>query len=442
MKSSTRQRVLISGLGDFIGHEVHVNAFVERVRDQKTVQFVILRDHSGLVQATIEKSAANEVKNRVIAGLARESIISVTGHVSKEPRVRLRGLELLIKGIDVVSAAPNVLPLDLTGRSTSSVEHRLDWRFLDLRNPRNYLIFKVQTTLEDAMREYWLSNGFVQLYSPKLMGTASESGSEVFDLDYFDRKAYLAQSPQFYKQMAMAAGFDRVFEIGPAFRAEPSFTARHNTEFVSVDMEMSWIRSHEDIMAFEETWLQHVVERVAERHGTEISDYWGVEVVAPAVPFPRISMSDARALAQSAGLPLPPGELGRSGEQLVAEHMRKVSGHEFLFISEYPVSVRPFYHMRYEDDPNCTKSYDLLWNGLEITTGAQREHRYDILVAQSVEKGLSPESIGDYLNFFKFGCPPHGGFGFGLARLTMTLLGIQNIRDVVFVARDPSRLRP
>ena len=346
MESSTRQRVLISGLDDFVSHEVHLNAFVDRIRDQKTVQFVILRDHSGLVQATIEKSAANEAKNRAISGLTRESIVNVTGRVVKEPRVRLRGLELLITGIDVVSAAPEVLPLDLTSRTTSSIEHRLDWRFLDLRSPRNYLIFEVQTTLEEAMREYWLSNGFVQIYSPKLMGTASESGSEVFELEYFDRKAYLAQSPQFYKQMAMAAGFDRVFEIGPAFRAEPSFTARHNTEFVSVDMEMSWIDSHEDVMAFEEAWLIHVLERVADRHGTEISDSFGVEVRVPTVPFPRISMSDARALAESAGVSLPPGELGRAGEQLVAEHVRKESGHEFLFISEYPVSVWPFYHMR------------------------------------------------------------------------------------------------
>lgn len=442
MGSSTLQRILISRLDDFVGHEVHLNTFVDRIRDQKTVQFVILRDHSGLVQAAIEKSRANEAKNRIISALTRESIVSVTGRVVEEPRVRLRGLELLITGIEVVSPAPEVLPLDLTSRTTSSIERRLDWRFLDLRSPRNYLVFRVQTTLEEAMREYWLSNGFVQIYSPKLMGTASESGSDVFELDYFDRKAYLAQSPQFYKQMAMAAGFDRVFEIGPAFRAEPSFTARHNTEFVSVDMEMSWIRSHEDIMAFEETWLQHVLERVAERHGTEIAHTFGVEVGVPTLPFPRISMSDARALAESRGISLPDDELGRAGEQMVAEHMRRVSGHEFLFISEYPVSVRPFYHMRCEDDPTSTRSYDLLWNGLEITTGAQREHRYDILVAQSVEKGLSLESIGDYLNFFKFGCPPHGGFGFGLARLTMTLLGIQNIRDVALVARDPGRLRP
>ncbi len=442
MELRTRQRVLISALGDFVGHEVRLNAFVDRIRDQKTVQFVILRDHSGLVQATMGKNTANEAKNRVISGLTRESIVSMTGRVAKEPRVRLRGLELLITDIDVVAPAPEVLPLDLTDRTASSIEHRLNWRFLDLRNPRNYLIYKVQTTLEEAMREYWQGNGFVQIYSPKLMGTASESGSDVFELDYFDRKAYLAQSPQFYKQMAMAAGFDRVFEIGPAFRAEPSFTARHNTEFVSVDMEMSWIESHEDIMAFEETWLQHVLGRVAERHGTEISDSYGVEVRIPTVPFPRISMTDARAIAESAGVPLPPGELGRAGEQVVAEHVRKAYGHEFLFISEYPVDVRPFYHMRCKDDPTSTKSYDLLWNGLEITTGAQREHRYDVLVAQSLEKGLSPDSIEDYLGFFKFGCPPHGGFGFGLDRLTMTLLSLQNIRDVAFVARDPGRLRP
>ena len=442
MKSLTQPRVLISDIERFVDHEIQLRAFVDRTRDQKSMQFVVLRDHSGYVQATIQKSAANEEKNRLISGLTRESLVTVSGTLVREPRVRLRGLELVITDIDVLATAPETMPLDLTGKTTSSIDHRMNWRFLDLRNPRNYMIFKVQTTLEEAMREYWLNSGFVQIYSPKLMGTASESGSEVFQLDYFDQKAYLAQSPQFYKQMAMAAGFDRVFEIGPVFRAEQSFTARHSTEFVSVDMEMSWITSHQDIMTFEETWLRFVLERVAERHGTEISDSFGVEVKVPEVPFPQISMHEARAIAESAGVLLPPWELGRAGEQIVAKHIKDETGHEFLFIHEYPVDVRPFYHMRCEDDPTVTKSYDLFWNGLEITTGAQREHRYDILAQQSAEKGLSPDTIEDYLTFFKFGCPPHGGFGFGLARLTMTLLRVENIREVTFVARDPARLQP
>ncbi len=195
-------------------------------------------------------------------------------------------------------------------------------------------------------------------------------------------------------------------------------------------------------MAFEEAWPQYVLERVKERHGTEIADSYNVEVRVPTVPFPRIAMTDARAMAAAAGASLPPDELGRTGEQRVAEHVRQESGHEFLFMSEYPVTVRPFYHMRCEHDSTLTKRYDLLWKGLEITTGAQREHRYDILGAQAVEKGLCPDSIQDCLDFFKFGGPPHGGLGWGLARLAMTLLDIQNIRDVAFVAQDPGRLRP
>jgi aspartyl-tRNA synthetase len=278
------------------------------------------------------------------------------------------------------------------------------------------------------------------------MGSPSEGGAELFTLEYFGQTASLAQSPQFYKQMAMAAGMERVFEIGPAFRADPSFTPRHSTEFTSVDMEMSWIESHHDIMDFEEAWLCHVLNTVKEKHGTEITETFGVEVVVPGRPFPRATMAEAQQILREQGY-LPPadtkqGDIDPQGERLLCEYARKEFGHEFFFVTDYPVDVRPFYHMRKDDNPTETKSFDLLWKWMEITTGAQREHRYDVLVKQALEKGVSLESIQFYLDFFKYGCPPHGGFGFGLARLLAAMLNQKSIRDVVFLHRGPNRLIP
>jgi aspartyl-tRNA synthetase len=297
-----------------------------------------------------------------------------------------------------------------------------------------------------AMREFWISHGFVEIHTPKIMGSPSEGGAELFTLEYFGQTASLAQSPQFYKQMAMAAGLDRVFEIGPAFRADPSFTPRHSTEFTSVDMEMSWIESHHDVMEFEEAWLVHVLKTVRDRHGKEIAETFGIQVVVPDLPFPKVTMDEAQRILQDKGY-LPPadtkkGDIDPQGERLLCEYAKEKFGHEFIFITDYPIEVRPFYHMRREDEPQLTKSFDLLWKWMEITTGAQREHRYDVLVKQATEKGVGLESIQFYLDFFKYGCPPHGGFGFGLARLLAAMLNQKSIRDVVFLHRGPNRLIP
>jgi len=296
------------------------------------------------------------------------------------------------------------------------------------------------------MRDFWLSKGFIEIHTPKLMGSPSEGGAELFTLDYFGRTASLAQSPQFYKQMAMAAGMDQVFEIGPVFRADPSFTPRHATEFTGVDMEMSWIESHFDIMEFEESWLQYVLKTLREKHGKEIKESFGVEVREPALPFPKITMQEAQEILGNLGhIPsdeTKKGDIDPQGERLLGKYAQEKYGHEFIFITDYPQDIRPFYHMRHSDKPELTKSFDLLWKWMEITTGAQREHRYDVLVEQAKEKEVNPETIQFYLDFFRFGCPPHGGFGFGLARLLAVMLNRKSIRDVVFLHRGPNRLIP
>ncbi len=398
------------------------------------------------IQIVVERSEANAGLNELIAGLTRESAVEVTGLVVSNPNVKLGQLELQLQALSVEFASDATLPIDLFGQTETDVDKRLDWRFLDLRQPENQLIFRIQTTVEMAMREFWISNGFVEIHTPKIMGSPSEGGAELFTLEYFGQTASLAQSPQFYKQMAMAAGLDRVFEIGPAFRADPSFTPRHSTEFTSVDMEMSWIESHHDIMEFEEAWLCYVLEKVREKHGEEIAETFGVEVVIPSRPFPRVTMEAAQEILKDKGY-IPPadtkkGDIDPQGERLLCEYAREKFGHEFIFITDYPIEVRPFYHMRKDDNPKETKSFDLLWKWMEITTGAQREHRYDVLVKQATEKGVSLESIQFYLDFFKYGCPPHGGFGFGLARLLAAMLNQKSIREVVFLHRGPNRLIP
>jgi aspartyl-tRNA synthetase len=433
-------RTLIADLSEHIDERVEVRGWVQAIRDQKRIQFVILRDRSGLAQAALPKSDPPSELNEVISAVTSESAVTVVGTVVADERVKLGGLELRIEALRVESLAEPELPVT----AESALDKRIDWRYLDLRRPDRRLIFEVQTSAEAAMREYWRRDGFIEIHTPKFMGSASESGAELFRVDYFDGDAFLAQSPQFYKQMAMAAGFERICEIGPVFRANPSFTSRHDTEFTSVDVEIAWIDSHEDVMAFEEAWVTHVMAYVAERHGEEIEATFGTKVVVPTLPFPRITLADAKLELQQAGHDVPPAghDLDPASERALSALIAERHGHEFAFVTDYPTTVRPFYHMRHEDDPTLTKSFDLLWRGIEITTGAQREHRHDRLLAQAADKGVDVGPIDYYLNFFRYGAPPHGGFGFGLTRLLMRLLGQENVREVTFLYRGPHRLEP
>ena len=430
-------RILAADLHSHVGDTVSIAGWAQTLRLQRAVQFVIVRDHTGAVQITHRRDGT--ALEESLEGLSVESAVRVTGRVVANPVVTLGGIELIPGEVTVESHAEAPLPID----ANTGPEGRLDWRFLDVRRkPAARLVFEVQTTVEQAMRAFAYAHGCTEMHTPKLMGTASESGAEVFEVGYFGRRAYLAQSPQFYKQAAIAAGVDRVFEVGPVFRAEPSFTARHATEFTGVDVELAWIDGVEDVMDFEERMLAHVLAGVAAAHGPAIKEHFGVDVLVPSVPFPRITMAEALRIAGAGGGDSSRHDLDPAGERAVAAWIRERTGHEFAFVTEYPAAVRPFYHLRPAGQPQLTASFDLLWRGLEITTGAQREHRHDVLVAQAAEKGLSPEPMRDYLNNFRYGCPPHGGFGLGLGRLLMTLLGLDSIRDAMFLFRGPNRLTP
>ena len=436
----------IATLGSMPSSEQEIAGFVITVRVLKRMIFVVVGDRSGRVQVTIERSPPPTEPRPLEAtalGLTSGSAVRVSGVVTINPSVKTGGgIELIATALTVESAAEPGLPID----EHSAPDLQIDWRFLSLRRPEQRLVFEVQTTVEQAMREVWSTDGYLELHSPKLMHSASESGAETFAMRYFELgTAYLAQSPQFYKQMAVAAGFERVFEIGPVFRAEPSLTPRHAAEFTSVDVEIAWIGSHEDVMAMEERWLQHILTRVREDHGAAIERLLGVEVKVPAVPFPRLTMREAHATLAELGHEIAettkPGDIDPAGERLLAHWALETRASEFLFVTEYPSSLRPFYHMRSGRDTTVTNSFDLMWKGIEITTGAQREHRHAVLTRQAEAAGLR-DSVSYYLDFFRYGCPPHGGFGLGLARLVMLMLDLPSIREATFLHRGPTRLTP
>ncbi|MDD5835972.1 MAG: aspartate--tRNA(Asn) ligase [bacterium] len=436
------EKVYVKDLNNYLEKEITFMGFVDTVRDKKWVMFVILRDSTGKIQMTIEKSEeANKELLEIMSNITVDSVIKVKGLLKENSAVKLGGMELIPSSIEVMSRA-EALPFDYNNLDGVNIDTRLDYRFLDLRNEKNMLVRQIESCLVGAMRAYLYQEDFTEIHTPKLIGAASESGSEVFEVKYFDRKAYLAQSPQFYKQMAMAAGMSKIFEVAPAFRAENSNTNRHATEFTSFDLEFSYIDSYLDVMDMEENLLIAGLTKVKEVYGEKIKEVFGKEVIVPIKPFPRIKLQDLyQELKERYNFVIPSedvGDLNAEAEKLAYQYAMEKYNSEFLFITDYAKTKRAFYHMRKDDIP---QGYDLIWRGSEITTGAQREHRYDILKAQAQEKGLG-EDVKFYLEFFKYGCPPHGGFAVGVDRLTMLLLGLPSVKETQFLFRGPNRLEP
>jgi aspartyl-tRNA synthetase len=430
---------------------VRVSGWVEKVRDQRYVQFVVLRDESGAVQLVNggvlrepdpenPRSDILVPRTQTISELTHGTFITVTGELQHNERVKLGGVEIQIETIEVVTKALPDNPI----AADSGIDVRLDWRFLDLRRPEQNLIFRIQTTFLHALRQVWVDRGFIEIQTPKLMASASESRAELFEVEYFEGQAFLAQSPQFFKQMAQAAGFGGIFEVGPAFRADPSFTSRHATEFTSIDTEISWIDSHEDVMELHEELVVAGLSAVKDKHGEEIQKLFGIELEVPSRPFPRIPLAEAKEIVKAEGYEVPraDADMDPEGERRIAAHVKQKYGHDFVFLTDYDASIRPFYHMRDAENPQLTKSYDLIYRGTEISTGAQREHRIEVLEAQAVEKGMDPKELDFYLDFFRYGVPPHGGFGMGLGRVLMLMLQQPSIREVTYLFRGPNRLLP
>jgi aspartyl-tRNA synthetase len=436
------KRSYIKELKRQVGKKIEIAGWVQTKRDQGAITFILVRDVSGLVQVVFSKPSAKISKQ--LEEITLESVISVTGTVKEEAQAP-GGLEISVEKIEILSHAEAGLPIPVIekGKDKVSQRNRLDWRWLDLRKPETHLIFKVWTVMEQAFVNYCTEHEYTRIHSPKFMSTPSESGAELFEVEYFERKAYLAQSPQFYKQMGMAAGFEKVFEMGPVFRANPSFTSRHDTEFTGYDIEISFIKSHQDVIAEEERFIVAMLKAVKKKYGKEIEEQYGRKLIVPTIPFPQVTMKKAKVILKKLKVESEKeGDLSPEEERRLSKYIKEKEGHEFVFVTEYPVDVRPFYHMRLESDPTLTKSFDLLWNGIEITTGAQREHRYDVLVKQAKEKGYRLEPLKHYLNFFKYGCPPHGGLGFGPSRFLMKIFNLKNVREVTYLYRGVNRLTP
>lgn len=411
-----------------------IQGFVQTLRIQSKIIFIIVRNLKGLTQVVV---TSDNSEFEVAKSLTLESVVRVTGEM-KEVAQAPNGREMHPTKIEVLSQAEPELPIPVVAKGGEETDApiRFDYRWLDLRKPERVKIFQVWTEFEKGWRKYWDDNNFIQLYPPSFMNAPSESGAEVFEVKYFDRKAYLAQSPQFYKQMAMAAGFERVFMMSPVFRAEESFTTRHLTEFTGWDFEISYINDHNDIMDAEEGMIIAGFRQLLEK-------FPDLDVKVPKQPFPKITMPEAKKILKKLGVESSEEhDLSPEEERAISDYVLKEHNHEFVFITEYHKSKSAFYHMRLEEDSDRSRRADLLYRGIEVTTLAQREHRPEVLEAQVKEKGLDLESLKDYLNFFRYGCPPHGGAGIGPGRFIMKILGLPNVREATFVPRDVRRLNP
>lgn len=428
-------RRYIKDLPEFIGQNVSIAGFVNTVRNQGGIKFVLIRDSSGYIQCVVLKS--NTEVFELAGNLFNETVVRITG-LLKEERQAPGGYEILVEEIEVLSESAPELPIPVNqDKIIDDVEisKRLDYRWLDLRDPEKLKIFKVWTSLEEGFRKAYRELGFTQIYTPIFMEQGSEGGSEVFEVKYFDRKAYLAQSPQFYKQMAMASGFEKVFVSNPVFRAEPSFTTRHLTEFTGWDFELSFVDSHHDVMDVEEKLIVSGLKQIEE------DLQLGLEI--PTIPFPKIAFYEAKKILKDRGVNSEKeGDMTPEEEREISKYVKETHNCDFVFITDYPSAERPFYSMRHSDNPKISKTFDLLYKGIEITSGAQREHRVDVLEKQIKEKGIDIETVADYLNFFRYGCPPHGGAGIGPGRIVMQILNLSSIKEATFLPRDVKRLNP
>lgn len=421
------------------GKEYFLEGWCYELRDLAKIKFILLRDVSGIVQCIIK----DEKLFKKFSELTLESVISIKGLAKKadvkSPEVSLHNIEVEILDLELINKAER-LPIQIVEKGIiTGQDVRLDNRFLDTRKRNISAIFKIRSSIYKNLVNFFYNEGFTLINTPKITTIGLESGADSFVVDYFGKKAVLAQSPQFYKQMFAMGGFERVAEIGQVYRAEKSHTTRHLTEFTGVDFEMGFIKDEKDIMDMIEKMLKSILSNIKEERKEEL-ELLKVEIKIPN-KIPRILMSDIKKILAKQGKKLgEEDDLDAESEKLIGEYALKEFGSEFIFITNYPFSKRPFYHMKPDDDKNGTRSFDLLFRGVEIATGAQREHRLEILQKQAKEKGVKIPKI--YEDIFRYGVAPHGGVGFGLDRITQRMLNLENIREALLLTRDTERSAP
>ena len=424
-------RILIGEVKDHLDAQVEISGWAQNIRIMSSVLFIEMRDVSGTVQGVLLKKGNEDLFNE-LKTIPRETIMSITGQAVKS-QAKI-GYEIQVSQLKILNKSETPLPLGVIDRIESDIETRLENRFMDLRRPEILSIFKIQSTISNSIRNYFLQKGFIEIHSPKIVAAATEGGTELFPVKYFERNAYLSQSPQLYKEIMMSAGFDKVFEVAPAFRAEEHNTPRHINEFTSIDMEMSFVND-EDVMDVLESIVKTAYQSVSETNGKEL-EILGVNKPNLNYKFRRITYSEYVKMANEKGIEL------KDGEDLSTPVLKTVGGaiNEFYFITRWPRELKPFYVQPY--DEKYSRGFDLQFGELEITSGAQRVHSPEVLINNLKSKGLNPDSFSFYVNAFRYGMPPHAGWAIGLERLTMVLLNISNIRETTLFPRDRTRVTP
>ena len=434
MRRSHNSRELVPG-------EATVAGWVSTIRDLGNVKFIILRDFYGIVQVTLKKGTVPEDLLRLADELGPEDVVAVKGEAVSR-RNAPGGIEIIPQTIDVLSRSERTLPLDISGKIESNLDVRLDWRVLDLRRPENAAIFRIENKAVEAMQLHLAGEKFTQDFTPCLLGTASESGAEVFPVVYFEREAYLRQDPQLHRQLVIASGFDKIFDLGPNWRAEPSHTPRHLCEHRAVAAEFAFMVDESDMMRAEEALIADVFKKVTAECEDDLKSL-DKSLDQPKTPFPELRFPEVYEILSEMGKDFAVGEdYDRESEQLLASYVKKEYDGDFFFVNRFPFAVKPFYVMRVDDDPTWARSVDLVYKGLEQSSGGQREHRYEKIVSQIREKGMMPENLEWFTKFFRYGVPPHGGFCLGIERLVMQMLDLGNIREATLFPRAPERLLP
>ncbi|SCG85492.1 aspartate--tRNA(Asn) ligase [Methanobacterium congolense] len=417
------------------GEEIVLMGWVHEIRDLGGIIFVLLRDRDGLIQITAPSKKVSPELFEEIKKLKKEGVLAVRGLVQESGKAP-NGVEIIPEEIKLLNESKLPLPLDTTGNTHAEIDTRLDSRFLDLRKHNVSAIFKIKSRMFHSIRNFLESRGYLEINTPKLVASATEGGTELFPITYFEREAFLGQSPQLYKQMMMGSGFDKVFEIAPIFRAEEHDTLRHLNEAISIDVETAFT-DNEDAMNILEELVCKAITDVKE-HCEDALKTLEVELEVPETPFKRVTYDEVIDIVNSKGVAMRHGEdLSRAAEKALGEVMD-----DYYFITEWPTSIKPFYVMPGFEDPEKSCAFDLMYKDLEISSGAMRVHQHDLLLEKIKKQGLNPDSFSRYLAAFEYGMPPHAGWGLGAERFTMCLTGAKNIRETVLFPRDRRRLTP
>lgn len=427
------KRILVKNIPNFIEKEIKIEGWLYRVRRLKSITFLVIRDRSGLVQCVIENN------NIDLSSLKLESVVSIVG-MAKKSNNSLNPFEILVESFEIISEA-HELPIELNKKELDvNLDTILNNRAISIRHEKVNSIFKIQNIIVQSFREFLINKGFTEIFTPKIVAEGAEGGTEVFKVEYFEKTAYLAQSPQFYKQMMVGAGFERVFEVAHVYRAEQHNTSRHLNEYISMDLEMGFINDEFDIMNLEEDLIKFILKAI-EVKGKEYLKILNVNIPKIDVSIPKIELNEAiEILKKVYGKGDLEGDLDPEGEKLICKYAKEKYGCDFIFLTNYPKRKRPMYTMPFEEQG--TRSFDLLFKGVEITTGGQRINDYNMLIKSIENKGLNPKDYESYTDIFRYGMPKHGGLAIGLERITTQLLNLENVREASLIPRDRTRITP